>query len=583
MVLVLALAALPLLAIVAWLTGSLLLPRIRFESWIEAMAIRMAAGAVMFTTALFFLGLAGVLRPVWIGLLTATIVVAAAMRARRIETPPIKRQETHFLILLMLALVPLIALAAFPAAEFDETLYHLPAVERFALTGALPFITDLRMPVFPHFQEVLEVPLFQLGGSAATHAVSLFGAALIAMFLFDFAHRGGNAISGLLASALFLGLPLAAHLATSGNVDMFLACFVVAALFCAERCRRVDDLHWPVLAGVFAGAASSVKYLGLFWLAATIVLVFVASAKPIRRQAASAAIVSALLVLAPWYARILFYTGNPLFPFLPSIFGATDWSMDMPPHQSLLAHLRSMLRAPLDTIFDRRTIGIQPPLTPWFLLTIPLVVLRRDRITRIALALSLLWMVIWTWLPRDVRYLLPVIAIVCAVGAPAITAEFGEPPCRRGTRVAIAVVLGVVVLSGLVYPLWRIQQYGGVPCNAEQAADYLRRRIPAFTGITRLNAVAQAGERAFLCGGEELFFHFRIPVAGDYTGPARYDRFRAQTAGELARAMRKANMQYIVVVRNRCSLYPRESPVFTIIYEDSFVRIARLKGEAGTR
>src|SRR5687767_10585440 len=215
----------------------------------------MAAGAVACTTALFFLGLAGLLRPLWIGFLTVIVIGAAMVLARRVRTPPITRQETLFLLLLVLALVPLSVLAAYPPTEFDETLYHLPAVKRFALTGGLPFIPELRMPVFAHFQEVLEVPLFQLGGGAATHAVSLFAAALITMFLFHFARRAGNLMSGFLAAALFLGLPLVVHLATSGNVDMFLACFVVAALVCAERCRRADDLHWPVLAGVFAGAA----------------------------------------------------------------------------------------------------------------------------------------------------------------------------------------------------------------------------------------------------------------------------------------------------------------------------------------
>lgn len=586
MLLILTVTAFPLLAIVAYLAGSALIPRSQFESWCEAVAVRVAAGIVALTTVLFLLGVAGLLGPLWVTTLMAVLVGARALSHKRIETPRISREETGLLLLLAIAFIPLSMLAAYPPTEFDETLYHLPAVKRFALTGRLPFIPELRMPVFAHFQEVLEVPLYHWGGGAATHAASLLAAALTAMLLFDFTRRTANAVSGFLAAALFLGLPLAVHLATSGNVDMLLACLVVAALFCAERCRRAEDLHWPILAGVFAGAASSVKYLGLFWLVATVVLVFAATVTSNRWRNTLVTIISGLVVLTPWYTRLFIHTGNPLFPFLPSIFGATDWTMEMPPHQSLLGHTRSMLRAPLDAIFDRKTIGIQPPLTPWFLLTIPLAVLRRDSVTRIALLLSLLWLGIWTWLPRDVRYLLPAIAIVCAVGAPAVIAEF-EPLQRRRNHVAAAVIIGIVFLTGSAYTLWRIQRYTGVPRNAAEADDYLRRRVPAITGITRLNAVAQPDERALLCGGEELLFHFGIPVVGDFTGPGRYDRFaEAQTAGELARAMERLTVQYLVVVKTRnpgCSLYPRESPVFTIIYEDSYVRIARLKGDTGTR
>jgi hypothetical protein len=131
-------AALPLLAIVAYLTGSVVLPRHRFESWCDAVTIRMAAGAVVFATALFFLGVAGLLLPSWIGFLAASVVGIAAILHQRVETPRITPEETNFLLLLVLVLVPLSALAAYPPAEFDETLYHLPAVRRFALTGGLP-------------------------------------------------------------------------------------------------------------------------------------------------------------------------------------------------------------------------------------------------------------------------------------------------------------------------------------------------------------------------------------------------------------------------------------------------------------
>ena len=50
---------------------------------------------------------------------------------------------------------PFFLLALYPPTAFDETLYHLPFAREFVRTGGVPFLPDLRFPVFPQLAEIL--------------------------------------------------------------------------------------------------------------------------------------------------------------------------------------------------------------------------------------------------------------------------------------------------------------------------------------------------------------------------------------------------------------------------------------------
>ena len=103
----------------------------------------------------------------------------------------------------------------------------------------------------------------------------------------------------------------------TGYVEAELTLFVTAGLYALERWREEREGGWLALAAVFAGSAAATKYLGLFFVAAFAVELALAAPPGQRARTLLRFAALSLLVLAPWYGRILIHTGNPVFPFLP--------------------------------------------------------------------------------------------------------------------------------------------------------------------------------------------------------------------------------------------------------------------------
>ncbi|HEV7517719.1 MAG TPA: hypothetical protein VGR07_15575, partial [Thermoanaerobaculia bacterium] len=160
------LLALVLLAGTAWVLGRLLLGSLPLASGWEKVGLPGALGIAGLAHLAFLLGLAhGLSRP-------ALLLVLAAIHAagwRRGIWGDLPRRAAPLLTqgggtrprvavaalgALLLGL-PLFVLALYPPTAFDATLYHLPDARAFARAGALPFLQELRFPVFPQLDEAL--------------------------------------------------------------------------------------------------------------------------------------------------------------------------------------------------------------------------------------------------------------------------------------------------------------------------------------------------------------------------------------------------------------------------------------------
>ena len=510
--------------------------------------------------------------------------------------------------------VPLWLLSLYPPTAFDATLYHLPYAREFAATGALPLLPGLRYPIFPQLDEVLMALVMLFGDDVAAQSVTLLATLATALLLLAWARRRGaeGTAVGWIAAAAFLGCPIVAALAGTAYVEPAMVLFGVAALFAFQRWRGSPDKEtaWLALAGVFAGSAAAVKYLGLLFVAAVVLgaALTAPAAGRWRRLLVTAAAAGA--VLAPWYLRILAATGNPLFPYFPDLFGGSPWvAREFPRAAGLAATwgrmLRELVRLPWDMVVARGRLGAQPPYSPLFLLLLPALVAAavRDRRTRVLLLLAAAYAAAVLALLPEARYLLPLaplLSLAIGEGAAAwLRAGRGRGGLRTGrggggassatrtwtslgTGAWVAAFATLCLLPGWLYDGYRLLQLGPVPVTAAQRAAFLARELPVYPSIRYLNQACGGAFTVYALHAENMEYFAAGSFLGDWSGPAAFGAVVPPDGDPetLYRRLRGLGADHLLIVRAKSwPLRPEEAAFrrrFQPVYADPIVEVFAL-------
>lgn len=588
--------ALAVLAATTWMAGSLLTrPWLSGEDRAERIALPIALGLAALAHLGFLLGTLGLLRP---GVLIAAIVIAvvvaihcAGFRTWRAAfadaaLADLRSVPLGWIALGLLALAPLFVLALYPPTAFDETLYHLPFARAFAQSGALPVLPALKFPVFPALAELLFAETLLLADDVAPHLVSLLAVLATAGLLAAWGRKAFSPGAGWLAAALYLGNPIVAHLAGTAYVEPLLALFVTGALFAAWSYRQTGGRTWLLLAAVFAGSAAGVKYLGLFFAAAVCLDLIGVDLAFGRRKLLDPILFAfaAFVVLAPTYVRIAAHTGNPIFPYLPGIFGSTAWDPTvLKPVGDVLASetLVRFVRLPWDVVFHRSAVGQQPPFSPLVLPGLLLFVagaLRDSRVRRLV-AIPLVWGIVFLFLPPDSRFLLPVLPPLSLALAGAFCGLI-----RIEKRPWLAAVCALAILPGVLYAGYRIARQGPPPATAAERELYLARKLPLYPAVRHLDRISSV---AYAFDAENMKYFYDGALYGDWIGPVSYGRVLplVETPAILHRELRKLGASYLLLSKSPGAVRPPGTSEWTRwfrqVYEDPAAVIFALSPAAG--
>lgn len=463
----------------------------------------------------------------WFTPLTLAVVVSIGV-LWALDNPLRRRQFAADLGLLFrrpwgfvwVAIVPTVALALYPATGFDEGVYHLPLAQYYAESAAVDFVAELRVPVYPVLGEIgFAAALATVGevGARLTQTVSLIA---VAALLLAWGQRWNNSTIGILAAALWLGLPLAIRVGTMAYVDVSLAGFVAASLFALERAWLRRDRGWFALAGLAAGFAVATKHLG--WIAAAGVggVAILAAWRERRVAVAAAPLIGLTLGAGPTIWHLVATTGNPLFPYLSSIFGTSLWA-DIPINTALgapggaawlLDAVLFLALVPWNGVFARDLLGFQAPLSPLWIILIPTAIplaLRTTlrRVVTANLGVVLGWGVLWLATPLDPRYLLPIAPSLCLVLATGLASAVGDR-WRRSLVVAC-------VLPSIGFLAITLARLGPPPLNEADSQQFKERTLPGFAVL----AQAPPGQRVYGLSAEHLIYHARGLLIGDAAGP----------------------------------------------------------------
>jgi hypothetical protein len=520
---------------------------------IRCLALRLTIVLAVIGQVLVVLAICGLLRPwalVVIGVLIIGERVHAEMRRSgasaflRLSAPP---RETVLLI-------PLALLALYPPIAFDETLYHLPFVRAIASSGAINFVPNLRFPIFPQLHEALCVPILLLLGDSATHFVAVAEVLLLAGIVVAWPKQR---MTGVLAAALILGNPIVIQIGTVTYVDAALMLFITAAAYCLDR-------H-SAAAGFLLGTACSVKYLGWYFAAAAFVYLLLFSGN--RRRDIPLFAGSFVLAVLPMYGRIVALTGNPFFPFLSKVFGASAWTVSLPVSTNRWS---SALRLFWNITFDRGRVNFQPPYSPLFAIAmlITFIAAMRNRRAAFLSTVCIGYIAIFTFLPQDSRYLLPLFPLVSVAAAMTVAPLLSKRMLMTLSILAIA--------PGIAYAGYRLWRQGPPPLNATERRQYLEARIPELRALERRDA-----GRIYVCGAEQLNYYGGKDFFGEVIGPYANQTIFGNTnnADDLSRALQPLSVRYLLVSKRQCRLQWQQlagEPLFERVYADDGAELWRL-------
>ena len=486
--------------------GSLLLARVRptGDRVLDGLN-RFGVGAVAFALLTFFAAVAGVL---YSAVYVPGLVACAAAGTYRLfrtrigawHVPGTWTRLELSLSALIGATVLLVVLAAgAPVTAFDSLHYHAAAPARFAEAHELlelewgwstyqPFTVEMLVTdgvlLWDSIQGAFAPLLLALGALAAT---------------FGMGSRVGGRALGLLAAAIFFVQPLMVFEASGTLIESGLAFAAALATWNLAVFVRSGDPAAVALAGLFAGAAAGMKYVGLFVLLAAggALVLFAWRRLNVRALALFAA--PAALVALPWYVKNLVQTGNPLFPF---VFGGVSEYAERWIDSGIHEHGHG--RGPLDALalpfrllaegddFDRGSW-----LSPLFVLFAPLSLLdeRRRRPVALALAAVLVYVAAWFATSQQARFLLPlapVLAVLAALGIVALTR------CGRVGRLAAPVVAGAALVTGFAMSAAYTAQFVPVALRLQDRDEFLEAKSPYYDGVQWLNRELDADDVALL-------------------------------------------------------------------------------------
>ncbi|HTL46674.1 MAG TPA: phospholipid carrier-dependent glycosyltransferase [Verrucomicrobiae bacterium] len=473
--------------------------------------VRSALGMAVTGYALVALGSFGLLRPgpvlILLGLLAASALFSLrdfkAWLGSVFEIPRTAQGVVSRVSVIVLGgiLALTLALSLLPEVANDALCYQLFLPRQFVLRGStLPMPYDLNsyIPLFMNHLYALGLLLRSVPLAKFFHAYS--GLLLLAAVMTTVREETGD--KGLaLKTGLALWLtPTLLNQITTTYIDVAVALFSFLSFYFLWRgssnARRGDFF----LSGLLLGLAVSSKILALLAgvPVAAVFLLRLARRENFPKLAGEAAWMAGGLALGCgfWFARNAVLTGNPVYPYLGSVFGTREFNdvsqfQQMGPPKTLLNYLLLPLNMTLHPIdYDRgHWIG------PFYLAALPVFLWGLWKNKSLRLPALYVWAFVSAWFLffHNARFLFQVLPIY-AVGA---ACGFHLAAQNRGVKFAGGFVYAGLVLFLAALGLYHYRLPLQVLAGRMSAVDYITRVERSYPAAVWANQNLPPGARIF--------------------------------------------------------------------------------------
>ncbi len=498
-----------LLAVEGWLG---LLVGLSLHAWIIGLVVQLPVNYAPLYAIWFALPLIFARRRLWQSRTRIAEWFRGAERGRRQVWPA---------ALLGLILLAHLLVALGPEVSADGLAVHLAipmSVE--AHHGWVFDVRHTAWAVMPMGADWCFTAAYLLGGEAAARLFN-FGMLLVVVALI-YALLGRLAPPGvrLLLAALFASSPIVQLVTGSLFTDNFWSAVLCGAFLALVRYRESGHSRYPCVAAVLLGAGLATKFGTLAYALPVGVLLAIELRRRRAMRLAPALAVLLAVFGAPPYLKAYFQTGNPVFPFLNTVFRSPYFDtqtefVDYRFHNALSATSLYDL-----TFHTSRHLEAQDGgLGFHYLLFLPLaLVLLRRRSSYLewaALATSVPFAVLTFAAQPNARYLYPALPLFMVMAAGLMAATREESGLRYRALVAAALILfflnaWFLPASGWYHKSFFVNRLFD-PSDWERYLDY---SAPARKLVTYLNQKYPDEPVFFVGTGQIAGLHGQAYTAG---------------------------------------------------------------------
>jgi 4-amino-4-deoxy-L-arabinose transferase-like glycosyltransferase len=413
-----------------------------------------------------------------------------------------------------IAIIGLVAMGAALAPEVrgDSLIYHISAAMLFVVHAGHVEIPSSALTYIPQNQQLLYALALLFDGDTAARLLHLLcGVLLVAGTVASARLLGMSRCDAMVSALLLLTVPTWIYLATSTYVDLAVANYSLACLYCLLVARRNGSTAWTVLAAMMAGMAMGCKYTAGVVLTAPAMILAAAPARgatgagaAVRRAMLFATL--SFLVLAPWLIRNFIWTGNPVAPSLMGLLGppgvptsTVNWPDVQPGNPALFLRPLALLASVAQMYISFLDYGnFLPVLTPlaWVLALAGSQARRAAGPAEMRLIISFLVLALVLGVPlgavrRDSRYVMAHFAV-----AAVLTVFWWRHAVDTWPRHARLLQRAGASLLAILIALWALRSWVWFrdlketvlpPKWNETRAAYLRARIPHYDALVALS------------------------------------------------------------------------------------------------
>lgn len=504
-------------------TGYIILnkTRIAFSGTSEQVFYSLGLGLAAMAYTVFMLGVLQAVYPAVIYALTAVFVLLGLPGCIRMGKQitnsgayaPRSGFELLACLLLAICLSTLFLLVLTPEIGKDALIYHLAVPKHFIEHHGFYFIEGNIFANYPLFGEMLYMVGLCLQGDILAKGIPfiLLLFILLGMDLF-IRQRIGKDSFPYLAMLILLSVPsvfITAHMAYN---DFFVTYYCLGAVFAFISWSEQNDRGWLILCGLFSGLAVACKYTALLLpFLGVLGVLWAARSRNLHTKEATQnlSMYLILLVLAgsPFYIKNWITTGNPVYPFLYSIFGGAGWEPGQARLYDLFVHTLGMGKEPFDYLLLPWNVSIRAKmdslqfdgiLGPVFLILLPFVfgLRKQGHIITIILVYCACTLLFWATSAQQIRYLIPVLPLLSILAA-FILSYYRE---HKG----ISAILIVLIAASLTFNFYYVARDFlkikplGVVFGLEGRDDFLRRTIPQYGMYSYMNRQLPPDAKVFL-------------------------------------------------------------------------------------